>query len=73
MLAGKVNCALVGQRRLFSFGKEQPTRDLASQNPILRHQIFISQQEFLIDCSGDIGGQVRPEHLGFPVLKLRER
>jgi hypothetical protein len=56
------------------FGKEQPTLDLASQNPVLRRQIFVSQQEFLIDCSGDIGEQARPEHLGFPHnLKLRER
>jgi putative transposase len=32
---------------------------------ILRRQIFVSQQEFLIDCSGDIGEQARPKHLGF--------
>jgi hypothetical protein len=58
----------------FSFGKEQPTLDLATQNPVLRRRIFVSQQEFLIDCSGDIGKQARPERLGFPHnLKLRER
>src|SRR4030088_3336996 len=28
--------------------------------------IFVSQQEFLIDCSGDIGEQARPKHLRFP-------
>jgi hypothetical protein len=38
----------LGQRRLFSFGKEQPTLDLASQNPVLLRQIFVSQQQFLI-------------------------
>ena len=26
-------------------------------------QVFVSQQKFLIHCSGDIGG---PKHLGFP-------
>ena len=52
----------------------QPTLDLASQNPVLRRKIFVSQQEFLIDCSGDIGEQARPEHLGLPRnLKLRKR
>jgi hypothetical protein len=62
----------LGQRRLFSFGKVQPILDLASENPVTRRQIFVSQQEFLIDCSGDIGEQARPEHLP-PNLKLRER
>ena len=32
---------------------------------VLRRQIFVLQQEFLIDCSGDIGEQARPKHLGF--------
>ena len=64
----------LGQRRLFSFGKEQPTLDLASQNPALLRQILVSQQQFLIHCSGDMGEQARPEHLEFlHNFKLRER
>src|SRR5882762_7044166 len=50
----------------FSFRKQQPIFDLPSQDPVLRRQIFVSQQEFLIDCSGDIGEQARPKHLRFP-------
>jgi len=46
----------------FSFRKQQPTLDLPSQDPVLRRQIFVSQQEFMIDCSGDIGEQARPKH-----------
>jgi hypothetical protein len=42
------------------------TEDLTSPDAVLRRQIFVSQQEFLIDCSGDIGEQARPKHLGFP-------
>jgi hypothetical protein len=35
---------------------------------------LVSQQQFLIHCSGDMGEQARPEHLGFlHNLKLRER
>src|SRR5262249_36449376 len=53
--------------------KQQPTLDLTSQDPVLRRQIFVSQQEFLIDCSGDIGEQARPKHLGLLCnLQLRE-
>src|SRR6267378_7806396 len=46
----------------FSFRKQQPIFDLPSQDPVLRRQIFVSQQEFLIDCSRDIGEQARPKH-----------
>src|SRR5260221_2855727 len=49
----------LGQCRLFSFRKQQPTLDLTSQDAVLRRQIFVSQQEFLIHCSGDIGEQAR--------------
>jgi hypothetical protein len=35
--------------------RQQSTLDLTSQDLVLRHQIFVSQQEFLIHCSGDIG------------------
>jgi hypothetical protein len=64
----------LGQRRLSFFGEEQPTLDLASQNPVLLRQIFVSLQQFLFHCSGDMGEQARPEHLGFlHNLKLRER
>src|SRR5258706_12927804 len=56
----------LGQCRLFSFRKQQPTLDLTSQDPVLRRQIFVSQQKFLIHRSGEIGEQARPKHLGFP-------
>jgi len=46
----------------FSSRKHQPILDLPSQDPVLRRQIFVSQQKFLIDCSGDIGKQARPKH-----------
>jgi transposase len=36
------------QRHLSSFRKHQPILDLTSQDPALRRQIFVSQQEFLI-------------------------
>src|SRR6267154_5643982 len=39
-----------------------PTLDLTSQDPVLRRQIFVSQEEFLIDWSGGIGEQVCPKH-----------
>jgi len=56
-----------------NWGRARPTLDLPSQDPVLRRQIFVSQQEFLIHCSGVIGEQVRPKHLGFPCnLSLRE-
>jgi len=35
----------LGQCRLFSFRKQQPTLDLSSQDSVLRRQIFASQQE----------------------------
>jgi hypothetical protein len=41
--------------------------DLTSQDPVLCHKIFVPQQEFLIDCSGDVGHHPRPKHLGFPL------
>jgi len=47
---------------IFSFRKQQPIRDLPSQDPVLRRQIFVSQQEFLIDCSADIGERARPKY-----------
>ena len=46
----------------FSFRKQQPILDLPSQDPVLRRQIFVSQQEFLIDCSADMRDQARPKH-----------
>jgi hypothetical protein len=39
--------------------------DLASENPVLGRQIFIAQQEFLIDHTGDIGQHTRPTHFRF--------
>jgi hypothetical protein len=33
---------------------EAPTLDLTSQDPVLRRQILVPQQEFLIGHSGDV-------------------
>src|SRR5258706_4033915 len=41
----------LGQCHRFSFCKQQPTPDLTSQDPVLRRQILVSQQEFLIALS----------------------
>ena len=38
----------LGQCRVISFRKQQPILDLPAQDPVLRRQIFVSQQEFLI-------------------------
>jgi hypothetical protein len=48
------------------------TLDLTSEDPVLCPQIFVLQQEFLIDHSGDVGQHPRPKHLGFP-LNLQPR
>jgi len=45
----------------------KPTLDLTSQDPVLCPKIFVPQQEFLIDRSGDVGHHPRPKHLGFPL------
>ena len=43
------------------------TLDLTSQDPVLCPKIFVPQQEFLIDRSGDVGHHPRPKHFGFPL------
>ena len=45
----------------------KPTLDLTSQDPVLCPKIFVPQQEFLIDRSGDVGRHPRPKHFGFPL------
>jgi hypothetical protein len=35
--------------------------------PVLCPKIFVPQQEFLIDRSGDVGHHPRPKHFGFPL------
>jgi hypothetical protein len=45
----------------------KPTLDLTFQDPVLCPKIFVPQQEFLIDRSGDVGHHPRPKHLGFPL------
>jgi hypothetical protein len=40
----------------------QPAFDLGSQNPILSRQIFVAQQQFFINFSGDLRQQVGPLH-----------
>ena len=56
----------LSQYRLFTFRK-QSTLDLTFQDPVLSRQIFVPQQEFLTDRSGDLGHHPRPKHLGFPL------
>jgi len=46
----------------FSIGKVQPALDLGFENAIFSHEIFIAQEQFLVDRSGDIGQQARPVH-----------
>ena len=39
----------------FSDGKEQPDLDLGLENAVFRVEIFIAQQQFLVNRSGDAG------------------
>jgi hypothetical protein len=57
----------LSQGRLFTFRKQQPTLDLSSKDPVFCPQIFVPQQQFFIDHSGDVGQHVRPKYLGFPL------
>jgi hypothetical protein len=52
----------LSQYRLFTFRKQQSTLDLTSQDPVLCRQIFVPQQEFLTDRSGDLGHHPRLYH-----------
>jgi hypothetical protein len=56
----------LSQYRLFTFRKQQSTLDLTFQDPVLCRQIFVPQQEFLTDRSGDLGHHPRPKHFAFP-------
>jgi len=58
----------LGQRNLLAFRKQQATLDLISQDPVLRRQILVPQQEFLIDRSGDLSQHACPKHLGIPLI-----
>jgi hypothetical protein len=58
---------------LFTFRKQQSALDLTSQDPVLCPKIFVPQQEFLVDRSGDVRHHPRPKHFGFPLaLQRRE-
>src|ERR1022692_1327452 len=50
------------QRGLVSFRKEQSALDLGLQDTVLRSQIFVPQQQFLIDGAGDVGQHASPVH-----------
>src|SRR5664280_2392127 len=50
------------QRGLVSFRKEQSALDLGFQDTVLRGQIFVPQQQFLIDGAGDVGQHASPNH-----------
>src|ERR1035441_8714285 len=50
------------QRGLVSFRKEQSALDLGFQDTVLRSQIFVPQQQFLIDSAGDVGQHASPVH-----------
>src|SRR5271157_6387233 len=49
-------------RRLVSFRQEQSALDLGLQDTVLRSQIFVPQQQFLIDGAGDVGQHASPVH-----------
>jgi hypothetical protein len=44
----------------FGIGRTHPVRKVRSQDPILGDQMFILEQEFLIDQRGDVGQQPSP-------------
>ena len=48
----------VGQRLAFAIRQPHATCDLVAQDAIFCHQILVTQQQFLIDGSRDIGQQV---------------
>src|SRR5664279_3529885 len=50
------------QRNLVSFRQEQPALDLGFQDTVLRSQIFVPHQQFLIDGAGDVGQHASPVH-----------
>jgi hypothetical protein len=55
----------------------QSTLDLALEDPVLRHQIFVLQEEFLVDRASDIGEHSFPTHGAkvnqkFPQRSLRK-
>ena len=51
-----------GERLAFAVRQPYTARDLVAQNAIFRDEIFITQQQFLIDGPGDIRQQVFPVH-----------
>src|ERR1017187_2350875 len=50
------------QRGLVSFRKKQSALDLGFQDTVLRSQIFVPQQQLLIDGAGDVGRHASPVH-----------
>jgi hypothetical protein len=56
---------------------------LGSENPVLGRQILVSQQQFLVHRSGDVGQHARPNHLptlsifimemGYALLQVEEK
>src|ERR1039458_7111508 len=50
------------QRGLVSFRKKQSALDLGLQDTVLRSQIFVPHQQFLIDGAGDVGQHASPNH-----------
>src|ERR1022692_462675 len=50
------------ERGLVSFRKEQSALDLGLQDTVLRSQIFVPHQQFLIDGAGDVGQHASPVH-----------
>src|ERR1039458_826271 len=50
------------QRGLVSSRKKQSALDLGLQDTVLRSQIFVPHQQFLIDGAGDVGQHASPVH-----------
>src|ERR1039457_1286026 len=48
------------ERGLVSFRKEHSALDLGFQDTVLRSQIFVPQQQFVIDGAGDVGQHASP-------------
>ena len=56
----------LGQPGPLSIDQSQDRLTMRFQNPILRHEVFVLQQQFLIDQTGHIGQQAYPLVISHP-------
>ena len=52
----------LGQSNPVGVIEQQTTRDLVLENPVLRHQVFVAQEEFLINRTADLREDSFPIH-----------